>query len=182
MVARLYTPDHGVYMAETCDCHGDASKHPSHTIRTFARSASSVVSGRVTNSTAKALLRYCQDHSCTQSEALRAALAMLSSASGPNEDPAAAIAALLKTLGLPDTATSEEVMAAVKNLLGSATHAPAGADPSAQAADAPPVALSVVERAQLSKITDPGARAKFVALRAERHANRTPRQIKKGTP
>src|SRR5450631_1388804 len=82
---------------KTCDCHGDASQHASRTIRTMARRANTVVSGRVTNATAKALLGYCSTHNCTQSEALRKALVVLS-ANG--DDPEKQLDTVAAALGL----------------------------------------------------------------------------------
>jgi Arc/MetJ-type ribon-helix-helix transcriptional regulator len=140
-------------MAEkSCTCNHDASQSSSHTLRTLARSASSVVAGRITNATAKALGRYCSDHSCTQSEALRTALTLLSASS---DDPQATLAAVATALGLPEGADADDVQSSIEDLVKALSAVPD--DPSAQGADTPPApqftslsGLSAHERVALS--------------------------------
>jgi hypothetical protein len=121
---------------KTCDCNDDASLGSVGGLAALARDASRVVSGRVTNATARALGSYCSTHRCTQSEALRKALVILSAS---NDNPEAVIAAVAAALDLPADTPAEDVLAAVQEVVSAIT-APLAADASSEVADAVPPA------------------------------------------
>jgi len=116
--------------------------------------ASSVASARIDAATSVTLRAFCERYRCSQSDALRRALTLLSGST--DEDPDAAIAAVAVALGLDAETPAEDVLSAVQDLVSSVTAASDGA--SSEAADppapppgtAPAFAVSSLSAAQLA--------------------------------
>ena len=148
-------------------------------LKQFSRAASQVLSGRVTNGMAKDLAHYCSANRCTQSSALRIALARLAKST---DDPEAQLNAVREALGLDPEAGSGEVLDAIDRLFTQVGDPSTGDSPLAEGAApaAPKVGggpkeeqaamtrLSARDREAATAITDPTKRAKFVQLRLER--------------
>jgi hypothetical protein len=120
-----------------CDCDNECES--GGTLERLTKSASTVIGARVTNTFARGLAEYCSANGCTQSGAIRVALAKLAKAS---DDPEQQLAALLDVLGItddPSVVTTKQITDAVAALLDQ--HAPEGdttPDPGAAAADLVP--------------------------------------------
>lgn len=123
----------------SCDCKTPVE--PGSALERLSHSASRVVGARVTNEFARGLVEYCSTNNCSQSAAIRTALAKLAKAS---DDPVQAFTALVDVLGLADVPaaelTSAQIQQAVADLLTAVP--PEGdapvPDPMAAPADAPP--------------------------------------------
>lgn len=152
-----------------CDCHQLADPDSMGTIGSMARAANKVIGGRVTNDTARAVAQYCSTHNCSQSTALRKALALLSSTS---DDPEAALEALRELLNLDPAASQEDAVAAVQALFDAA-NAPNGPgdDGLQETVDQSPAPLFGASSPPAVKArVSPGALARVRAIATHQHS------------
>lgn len=112
-----------------CGC-GDLCA-PGSSLEATSKQLSRVINARVSQGAAKALIKYCAANGCSQSTAIRVALAKLAKESG---DPDAQLAAVASVFGLGKDATPDVVEAAFRALL---TELRTPEDPLAGVADTP---------------------------------------------
>jgi len=119
------------------DCKCDDEVRPGSAHASALGAASKVLSGRLTVGLARDLSTYCSTNSCSQSTALRIALAKLAASS---DDPDAQLAAVREALALEPDAGRAEINTALDAVFAIVGDPSAEEiDPNAAAADAPPV-------------------------------------------